>query len=181
MSIKEYIKLQFKEAQMMIVKFYKGITTDQSNRYISDILSFSFEEQELIHDYIQWLFPLREESIFNPSAPKLTKAEIAEFRASEELQLALLRSLKFMLRFYGYQLSEDNMTITKSTDFDVRTKKWLTPFNHNYLRISRILKSLVVLGQKEIAKEFLNHLEELYDENHNLIGNSIIHWRKALE
>lgn len=166
---------------MKNIDFYKGIMKDQSNRSIDDIWLFTKIEQESVHDYIQWIFPLNERSRFNTHAPILTVEEIVEFNNNELLKSRLIKSFEFMLNFYGFVYDENTSSISKSSEYDIRISNWLTPFNHNYLRITRILKSLVLLGQLEIAQKFFVQLEYLYNEHPHLIGRSIDYWKEAIK
>jgi hypothetical protein len=57
---------------------------------------------------------------------------------------------------------------------------WLHAGNHNFLRISRILRSLTLLGCSLYAVAFLECLEGIYAENRETIGNTTIgYWRRA--
>ena len=66
-----------------LIGFYSGKGTDDRGRRIDEIWSFSHEELEAVHDYIQWLFPLAERSAFNPGAPLLDDETIARFREGD--------------------------------------------------------------------------------------------------
>src|SRR5690242_21526611 len=67
-----------------LLGFYRGTSRDDRGRRIDEIWSFSHEQLEAVHDYIQWLFPLAERSAFNPGAPLLDEETIARFHRSEE-------------------------------------------------------------------------------------------------
>jgi hypothetical protein len=128
-----------------ILAFYQGQSPDSSGRMIEDIWSWDYQRLEYTHDYIQWLFPLKEKSQFNRNAPILNDEVIQAFRADEQLQLRVLRSLTVMLGFYGLQYNElgnTNIEITKSDEYGERKQNWIEEANHNYLRITRILTSL---------------------------------------
>ena len=64
-----------------LIAFYRGLAPDSEGRTLADLWAFSDREMEDIHDFIQWMFPLREPSRFNPDAPLLTAADIAAFQA----------------------------------------------------------------------------------------------------
>jgi hypothetical protein len=115
----------------------------------------------MVHDYIQWLFPLPAASRFNPDAPQLTAPDAALFRAAADLQARLSRSRDLMLGFYG--LSFDGTDVSRATDFAVRAAHWLTPLNHNHLRLTRILLSLGYLGQGAVAQALLACLRDIAD------------------
>src|SRR5580700_7336251 len=87
-----------------IVAFYRGDATDSEGRRLDDILGWDFIRLELIHDFIQWLFPLPEPSQFNDDAPVLTPRQMQIFRNDTTLRENLLRSTEKLLGFYGFVL-----------------------------------------------------------------------------
>ena len=106
------------------------------------------QKLESVHNYIQWLFPLREKSRFNSSPSTLNDEVIQAFRTSEKLKNRLLHSFKIMLAFYGMECREGEnaeIVIAKSEEYLSRKREWIEPFNHNYLRLTRILTSLTNL------------------------------------
>ena len=169
-------------AESPLIAFYRGTGRDHRGRLLSHILGFSLDELEFHHDYIQWLFPLPEPSGANASAPLLSKEYIAAFASDESLRLALRRSLELMLQFYGLELIEDGAAeIVPSPYFAARSRDWLTPGNHNFLRISRILRSLSLLGLGRYAVALLNCLEGIYSEHARVIGEMTLgYWRRAV-
>jgi hypothetical protein len=136
-----------------LLDFHRGTGTDAAGRRRADILAWSDARLEAVHDYIQWLFPLPERSAFNPHAPLLTGADIAVFRAEPALQTALREGLARMQRFYGFDAA---LQVAGPLP-------WLTPGNHNFLRITRILRCLTLLGLAADARAFLAALERLDD------------------
>lgn len=137
-----------------------------------------FQDLEDEHNYIQWLFPTRTKSQFNPDAKVLTDQEIQRFKKDPVLKKRLLRSLDLMLDFYGLKRTESR--IRKTSQFEIRSKNWLTPRNHNFLRITRILESLSLLGLNSEAKKFYSFLRnEIEPEYSEILGNSMKFWKDA--
>lgn len=170
-------------AESQLIKFYLGQGPDDKGRMVDEILSWSDEQLEDVHDYIQWLFPLNERSAFNTSAPILSEEDIIAFKNPQPRQKLLL-SFARMLDFYGFMTSVagDVFKISKSKDFERKSRNWLTRYNHNFLRITRILKSLVSLHCQKFAKTFLDALEEVFNDNSPIIGQkSLEYWEEALK
>ncbi|XP_068118994.1 opioid growth factor receptor-like protein 1 [Hyperolius riggenbachi] len=100
---------------------------------------------ETKHDYIQWLFPLREPGL-NAYAKPLTKDEIQMMKNDPEVMKRFLKSYILMLEFYGITL------VDKETGKVNRAENWeerfhnLNTYTHNNLRITRILKCLGEFG-----------------------------------
>ena len=166
-----------------VVAFYRGSGRDHRGRSLADIREFDFHELESNHDYIQWLFPLPEPSGANPDAPVLSSRDIAAFNGDDSLRGALLQSFRVMLAFYGLdpRLDAESMKIERSADFDERRRQWLTRGNHNFLRISRMLRSLTLLGLGSQARAFLECLEGIYAEHAATVGSTTIgYWRRAI-
>jgi hypothetical protein len=107
--------------------FLRGTGRDASGRLLADVLAFDDAQIEAVHDFIQWLFPLPEASRAVPGAPVLTAAEAAEIRADPAARAGLAAALARMSRFYE------------------STNAWLVPYNHNHLRITRILTAVNTL------------------------------------
>ena len=126
-----------------LVNFHLALGTDDAGRYITEITAFSFQELEFTHDYIQWLFPLPEPSAYAPDAPVLDEETLAEFRKRPALSHSINYSAQVMLRFYG------------------TNNHWITRNNHNYLRISRIIRCLALVGLEELANDFYNSMKKL--------------------
>jgi hypothetical protein len=114
--------------------FLAGVGRDDRGRLAADVLGFSDQELEAVHDYIQWLFPLPTRSAAQPHAPVLTPVEIDAIRADPRAVETLEAGTERMLRFYR------------------NTRWWLTSYDHNHLRITRILHSLRLLVGPDEAK-----------------------------
>ena len=163
-----------------LLRFYRGDGTDNEGRRIADVWRYSLDDLEAVHDYIQWLFPLDERSAFNPHAPLLDAATTAEFRRDDALRGNVERSLEVMLDFYGFAREADR--IIRGPAFVERSRQWLRPGNHNFLRLTRILKSLSLLGHEVRAEQLLTCLDEVYRERPMVIGsNTVGYWRSAVD
>lgn len=142
--------------------FLAGVGRDGRGRLVADVLGFSDGELEAIHDYIQWLFPLPTRSAAQPHSPVLTSAEIAAIRADPRAINTLKEATERMLRFYR------------------ETRWWLASYDHNHLRITRMLHSLrLLLGPREAQ-----HLYRAILALHEAAGapvnaRSLAYWAEA--
>ncbi|GAC1540464.1 MAG: hypothetical protein NVS3B16_02620 [Vulcanimicrobiaceae bacterium] len=144
-----------------IVAFYEGSAPDDRGRLLEDILRFDDDALERTHDFIQWLFPMRERSAANPGAPRLDGAAVEAFQTRPHLRTALRRSLDRMLTFYGLEWAGE--AIVRSWSF-ASHGGWLTPGNHNHLRFTRMLTSLRILGADEAARQLFRCLRDIHAE-----------------
>ena len=135
----------------MIVSFLEGKAPDHRGRILAMLLQQTDHQAETTHDYIQWLFPLDEPSRSVNGAPVLTELEIDEIRQSSLAQANLAESARWFLGFLE------------------RNDHWITKYNHNHLRITRVIKSLRLLASDEAADEFRDKVLALAGDNLNLV------------
>jgi len=162
-----------------IVHFYRG-GQDDDGRTLEEILNWPDDELESVHDFIQWLFPLPERSGANPSAPVLDAVTIEAFRHSEDLQQRLRQSFLRMLRFYGLSFHEGR--VQPGGDFAARLSNWLTPGNHNHLRLTRMLRSLRLLGLASESTALFHVLSWIHSNYPGCITRRTFEfWKDAVE
>lgn len=168
----------------MLVPFYLGEQRDLKGRMIQEIWAWDFEKLECVHDYIQWLFPLPERSAFNANVPVVDNDVVQAFDSDPRLRQNLLRSLTLMLRFYGlerHEESEGKIAVRRSNDYLTRKREWVCRFDHNYLRITRILKCLMTFRLETEAHAFYEGLHQIYRENSDQIGGETFqYWTRAI-
>jgi hypothetical protein len=168
----------------VLVSFYRGERADSAGRTLDEIRAWNYDRLESTHDYIQWLFPMRERSQFNSDAPILDTAQIQAFRGDPALKEQLAKSFKVMLSLYGLQCEKEQgvIVVSKSKDFAPRAQNWLSPYNHNYLRITRILTSLRLLGLENYARAFFACLRQIFREEQDKIGGVTFgYWKRAVD
>jgi hypothetical protein len=148
-----------------IAGFLAGTRPDDRGRYLRQIQQWPDEQLENVHDFIQWMFPLQQRSAVNPQAPVLDVATIAAIRSDRSSQENLRISFHRMLAFYGLQvMPESDLRIGFAQDFRHRAVNWLSAGNHNHLRITRIIKSLSLLGMESEARALLECLKGIYQQ-----------------
>lgn len=94
---------------------------------------------EHVHDYIQWLFPLPEPSRAQPQSPVMTDEDIEAFKLDLDLHKQVERACLLMLNWY------------------MDSPHWVTPRNHNFLRITRIIRFLTLIGFDAEAAMFYGY------------------------
>ncbi|WP_232628095.1 opioid growth factor receptor-related protein [Methylobacterium sp. Leaf118] len=143
--------------------FLAGQGRDGSGRRLADVLAFDDARIEGVHDFIQWCFPLAEASRAVPGAPVLTEAEAAAIRADAAARRGLGEVLARMARFYA------------DTDF------WLRPYDHNHLRITRILTAVRdLLGGETAAAFHAQVTERNRAAGAPINGDSLAFWDESL-
>lgn len=150
------------------LRFYKNkIPFKPDGVYIEEVLNKwkgDYEKLEHNHTYIQWLFPLREQGL-NFYAKELTTYEIEEFKKTKEAIRRFLLAYKMMLEFFGIKLMDKTGNVARAVNWQERFQH-LNESQHNYLRITRILKSLGELGYESFKSPLVKFiLHEALVEN----------------
>jgi opioid growth factor receptor-like protein len=162
-----------------LLEFHRLRGRDSEGRMLSEIWEWDEDGLENCHDFIQWMFPLAEPSSVNADAPLVTKEEELAFRREPELETARKRSLSVFLQFLGLSMAEDG-NVVRGENFAVRAGVWKYS-NHNWLRITRMLKSLRLLGLEKEAGAVWLCVKELHDQDGLVSEHSFKFWEDAMK
>ena len=140
--------------------FYLGKDVHPDGFTIEQVWSWDDKQLEYTHSYIQWLFPSTVPSQAVPGSPVIMGPDIEKFRTDQDLRRRFARSYSLMLTFYGFRIEDGK--VVRAGDFAEKSQNWLTPSNHNFLRITRMLKAMMMFGFAAGAKPFYNALHDVY-------------------
>lgn len=160
----------------LLLSFYRGMGKDDHGRTLQQIVDFDVRQKESVHNYIQWLFPLRTATGNNLTAPLWTDEWIDIMKQDPIVRANLQISFESMLSFYGLTYTEDRSKIVRRDTFNTDAP-WLQFHDHNHLRISRILTSLCTLGFESDARKFLDILQEVAT---HVDPNDKGYWQRAI-
>lgn len=135
----------------MIKEFLEGLQPNTFGKMISDIYGYTDQQIESEHTFIQWLFPLDEPSRNVRNSPVLGPDEIALIMESPTAQRNLKKSVDWYLGFLS------------------RNSHWIKRYDHNHLRITRVIKSLRLLVSDDVADGFRIDLYNLLGTNRSVI------------
>ena len=167
--------------QQQLIDFLKGSCPDDCGRTIKEIMRWPDGQLEKCHDYIQWVFPNRHQSHFNPGAPILDDDTISQLlecpAAIRNIQCLLMR----LYSFYSFQIvTFKDGTYQLELSPDSTKPWWITPGNHNYLRLTRILMTLNEMELQEDLFALSDMLDVLARKYHHFIGEKTLRfWRDA--
>ncbi|OLO10466.1 Opioid growth factor receptor (OGFr) conserved domain containing protein [Chromohalobacter japonicus] len=162
-----------------LIRFYSEEGTDHKGRSIEDIWAMPSFWLEHTHDYIQWLFPIPEAGRFNGFAPLLDEEAQIVFAESDELRQRQRRSLDMMLDFFG--LVREPYGIVALPHLNPREHIWLKRGGHNHLRISRMIRSLYLCHQPELARALQSAVIGIGTQQGFVSEQSVGYWRAAIE
>lgn len=164
---------------MNAVQWYDGGVLDGGLSYEA-AMNFNENYLESHHSYIQWLFPTDEASMFNASAPVLDAEQINQFQTRTDLRYKLFGAFEKMANFYGF-IIDQNMQVVPRQKITPGNTHWLFRGDHNYLRMTRILKCLRLCGLTHFANRFFEALTEVYSKYPEYIGeNTYGYWQRAV-
>ncbi len=144
--------------------FLAGTGRDGARRRLAEVVAFDNARIEGVHDFIQWCFPLSEASRAVRGAPMLTSCEIRAIRSDPAAQDGLRAALARMTEFY------------------TRTDGWLCAYDHNHLRITRIIAAVRNLLGFDEARRFHALITTRNEEAGSPINaESLGYWRSALD
>ena len=128
---------------MNFLSFLEGTSTDVLGRTIEEIWDYNDEEIEGVHNFIQFIFPTNQKSASMPGVPILTTQDIEAIAQSEIAKSNLIKSVDWFVQFLK------------------RNDHWTAHYNHNHLRISRMIQSVrLLIGDRdaEMTKEIIFNL-----------------------
>jgi hypothetical protein len=107
---------------------------------------------------MQWLFPL---PLLNPHAPVLTPGDIASFRSDEAMRANLRKSFDRILSFLGLTMTSSGEVVEGSNFPDRSAVVWAAR-NRDWLGVTRVLRSLTLLGLETEAGALYRWLDARY-------------------
>lgn len=166
---------------MKIVEFYRGERGNQNGHMLDEILTWSNGALDMDHDWVQWAFPSNEASMLNGEAPVMTKAESELFENDPSLQGKMEQSFLRFLSYLGFKMAQEihqdgKLEVYIEPIESENTPWWLRSFNHNMLRVTRVLKALRLTGHTEYAVALYNALLKFEE---NVSPNTWQYWKAA--
>lgn len=158
---------------MNYTAFFERKEPDDLGRNLDQILKFGRIRMELTHNYIQRLFPLMEDSRFS-KCDLITEDNIAAFRKSNDAQEGLRKAYQKMLWFWKLDEKQYQNSIYRH---------WNSYNNHNYWRMSRVLKSLQLLGMDAEYVDFSMRIRWIIDHplQYRVTGDTVKIWMEYID
>lgn len=168
--------------------FLEGRGEDGAGRTIDEYFTFDNDKWEECHNHVQWAFPSHIESRFNLNAPVVDMADFS-MRLSAVGYTNVMTLVANYLTSLGFTHDAAGWHVYAGSGSDCELY-WVTPHNHNYQRISRLLNLLSWLDPEMAANllnEFLNVAMVASKWNHFdgkammpfITVETVIYWSKA--
>lgn len=167
--------------------FVEGRGVDAAGRTIEDYFKFDADKWEECHNHVQWAFPSHIMSRFNMEAPVVDMEDFSN-RLSAQGHVNIKQLMGNYLTSLGWFEDKGGWHADLKHE---RAELWLTPYNHNYQRISRLLNLLSWIDSNlaiELLNEFLTVAQEASKwvmEDHFKLpmavinAETVVYWSKA--
>lgn len=180
---------------MNFVEFLCGRAPDFKGRWVSEYATWDNDKWEECHDHMQWAFPTRTASAYNPNAPLVpadyqfvldTYHPALDAIGVQSTILILLRhylasvgvafsdTIDIKTGYYKLFWAEKNATYCDFND-------WSIDGNHNLLRMTRVLECLGIFGLDHAKEELYNFLVYTVaaDKTNMLSAKTVAFWSAA--
>jgi hypothetical protein len=146
-----------------IISFLEGASANGDGLTLAQIWEFDDEQIERNHSFIQWVFPTDLKSGSNNLSAVLSVTELGMLQNNDAIAQNIEKSISWFLSF----LSKYN--------------HWITNYNHNHLRVSRIIRSTALLHSVELAKWFMDTVIEMAAHDKTALAVARLHWGVNLD
>ena len=148
---------------MDFLNFLSKEGNDFKGRTLESIWSFSDEDIERTHDFIQILFPLNKPSESAFHGYYLDSEDLIEqIRSNTIARENILKSSNWYLSF-----------LTRNVWL------WNRNYDHNQLRITRVIECLRLLISEDEADKFYNDVLKIIKDNNKVNQTSLNFWKNA--
>ena len=148
---------------MDFLNFLSKEGKDFKGRTLESIWSFSDEDIERTHDFIQILFPLNKPSESAFHGYYLDSEDLIEqIRSNTIARENILKSSNWYLSF-----------LTRNVWL------WNRNYDHNQLRITRVIECLRLLISEDEADKFYNDVLKIIKDNNKVNQTSLNFWKNA--
>lgn len=164
----------------VLFDFYAVGDVDFKGRTLEDMISMTNDQLEKSHDVIQWMFPLNEKSNHNKFAPILDDETIEKLKLENTFRTNFDRICNRFEKFL-----EPTVRIVRTSRGEVNQlasrPHWVNPHDHNYLRITRVIKCCLLFGQTSSAESFWVAATAIYQKYPDLVGDlTKKYWDEAI-
>ena len=147
---------------MNFKNFLLGKEADFKGRTIKEIWDFSDIQIEKNHDFIQLIFPLNKKSQNVFHGYYLDNQDlINELKESHQIRENIMKSSSWFLSFLK------------------RNDHWKSKYDHNQLRITRVIECLRLLVSDEEADNFYNNVLVLIKDSNQVNMRTLNFWENA--
>ena len=147
---------------MDFLTFLKNEGVDFKGRSLSEIWKYTDIQIEQNHDFIQVVFPLNKPSENTFHGFHLSdQSELLKLQNSEIVKSNLIKSAGWFLGFLE------------------RSMSWRDGYDHNQLRITRVIECLRLLVSNEVADTFYKDILVILGTDNTVNRTTLLFWSEA--
>ena len=147
---------------MNFLSFLKNEGLDFKSRSLSEIWKYTDIQIEQNHDFIQVVFPLNKPSENTFHGFHLSdQSELLKLQNSEIVKSNLIKSAGWFLGFLE------------------RSMSWRDGYDHNQLRITRVIECLRLLVSNEVADTFYKDILVILGTDNTVNRTTLLFWSEA--
>ena len=147
---------------MNFVEFLSGVGPDYKGRMLSEIWRFTDFEIDNTHDFIQVVFP----------TDKLSKSSFHGLYLKSQGEIEEIQKC---------QIATNNLVFSSGwfLEYLERNEAWHNKYDHNHLRISRIIQCLRLLVSDIEAEKFRGKVFTLIKAESKIMNNTLEIWQSC--
>ena len=147
---------------MNFVEFLSGVGPDYKGRMLSEIWRFTDFEIDNTHDFIQVVFP----------TDKLSKSSFHGLYLKSQGEIEEIQKC---------QITTNNLIFSSGwfLEYLKRNETWHEKYDHNHLRISRIIQCLRLLVSDIEAEKFRGKVFTLIKAESKIMNNTLEIWQSC--
>lgn len=161
-----------------IIEFYQGKRkTSQFDLSLEEVWDLPKSMLNQGYFWIAWLFPVEKPSKWNNLAPAFRPQDTEFFRNSPEIQQRFIGSFEHIIRYWGIYLEEGELKVTE----EVQNRHYcIRHIGHEDKKFSRIIVSLDLCGQPELARQLQKIAVQLGSEKGTPNPETVDIWRSLI-
>ena len=145
---------------MEFINFLLGVGVDGRGRTLADYKAFNSFMWEECHDHIQWAFPTKTPSAYNPNAPVIPDDFVfdGDYRVKQailDLMTEYMKSLHITIAPADSGRNFVKFIYEPETEYQLHWVNWR---DHNMKRLTRLIECLGIFDLKEVQRDLFEFL-----------------------
>lgn len=162
----------------LLMQFFRGEDNPLIPHKVDDIVTYTDEQMEMYHDFIQWIFPTMRPSQMHPEAPIIDEHFAEQLHTDKTACKNYCRTCQRYLNYMNFDCEGDSHIVDST-----REQPFYTLPYHNFLRITRMLESLNQTGHQVCSRAVYEKMFEVMRTapNHWLPYDDTLRYWKATQ
>ena len=148
----------------ILLRFFRNEDAPQIPHRHENIVVFDDSQMEMYHDFIQWIFPTKQQSRMHPEAPIIDDRFAEQLCADECANKNFCKSCQRYLNYMNFDCEGDCHIVESTREIPF----YKLPY-HNFLRITRMLDSLNQTGHQACSMA-------VYEKMFEVLRTASQHW-----